>query len=66
MTKERVIGILGGMRPEATVDNFYQDHLKIIISNIAKIPDRASAILSNGASLSPNCLRVLALQNSRL
>jgi len=47
---ERVVGILGGMGPEATVDFFAkvitltpakrdQDHLRIIIDNNPKIPD---------------------------
>ena len=54
---EKVIGILGGMGPEATVDLFSkilkatpiqteQDHLRIIIDNNPKIPNRSQAILS--------------------
>ena len=46
---QKVIGILGGMGPEATVDLFYkivkltpvekdQDHFRIIIDNNPKIP----------------------------
>src|SRR4030042_3354613 len=53
---EKIIGILGGMGPEATIDLFYkiikstpaekdQDHLRIIIDNNPKIPDRTAAIL---------------------
>lgn len=56
---EKVIGILGGMGPEATIDLFYkiikltpaekdQDHLRIIIDNNPKIPDRIAAILGKG------------------
>ena len=56
---EKIIGILGGMGPEATIDLFYkiikftpaekdQDHLKIIIDNNPKIPDRTAAILGKG------------------
>jgi len=56
---EKIIGILGGMGPEATVDLFYkiikftpaekdQDHLRIIIDNNPKIPDRTAAILGKG------------------
>ena len=56
---EKVIGILGGMGPEATIDLFYkiikftpaekdQDHLRIIIDNNPKIPDRTAAILGKG------------------
>ncbi|TFB08320.1 amino acid racemase [Candidatus Atribacteria bacterium MT.SAG.1] len=56
---EKVIGILGGMGPESTIDLFYkiikstpagkdQDHLRIIIDNNPKIPDRTAAILGEG------------------
>jgi len=56
---EKIIGILGGMGPEATIDLFYkiikstpagkdQEHLRIIIDNNPKIPDRTAAILGKG------------------
>jgi len=56
---EKIIGILGGMGPEATIDLFYkiikstpaekdQEHLRIIIDNNPKIPDRTTAILGKG------------------
>jgi len=56
---EKIIGILGGMGPEATIDLFYkiikftpaekdQDHLRIIIDNNPKILDRTAAILGKG------------------
>jgi aspartate racemase len=56
---EKIIGILGGMGPEATIDLFYkiikltpaekdQDHLRIIIDNNPKIPERTAAILGKG------------------
>ncbi|HBY58010.1 MAG TPA: aspartate racemase [Candidatus Atribacteria bacterium] len=61
---EKIIGILGGMGPEATIDLFYkiikftpakkdQDHLRIIIDNNPRIPDRTAAILSKGESPLP-------------
>jgi len=61
---EKVVGVLGGMGPEATVDFFAkiialtpaekdQDHLRIIIDNNPKIPDRTEAILKNDPSLLP-------------
>jgi aspartate racemase len=64
MQKELVIGVLGGMGPEATVDCFGklikntpagcdQEHLKIIIVDNPKVPDRTSAILEGGASPVP-------------
>ena len=60
----RVIGILGGMGPEATID-FYrhiidltpacrdQDHLKVIIYSNPKIPDRTEAIVAQGENPLP-------------
>lgn len=62
--EEKVIGILGGMGPEATVFLFRriveatgaardQDHLRIIIDNNPKIPDRTPAILGLGESPVP-------------
>lgn len=64
MPSELVIGILGGMGPEATLDCFGklinntvaekdQDHLRIIIINNPKVPDRTQAILENGLSPLP-------------
>jgi len=62
--KEGIIGILGGMGPEATAELFYriikvtpakkdQDHLRIIIDNNPKIPDRTEAILYGGPNPLP-------------
>jgi aspartate racemase len=64
MKNESVIGILGGMGPEATVDCFGklikntpagcdQEHLGIVIVNNPKVPDRTRAILENGPSPLP-------------
>jgi aspartate racemase len=61
---EKVIGILGGMGPEATLDCFEkiirntpagkdQDHLRVIIDSNSKAPDRTAAILGKGASPLP-------------
>lgn len=58
---EKIIGILGGMGPEATIDLFTkiikgtkakkdQDHLRILIDNNSKIPDRTLAIQGKGPS----------------
>jgi aspartate racemase len=57
--KEKTIGILGGMGPEATSCLFQkiikktkamrdQDHLRILIDNNPKIPDRTPAIVDGG------------------
>ena len=61
MTQEKVMGILGGMGPEATLEllrriihktpaQIDQDHLRIIIDNNPKIPDRTAALLRGGES----------------
>lgn len=61
---EKTVGILGGMGPEATVDLFAkiiaatpaaidQEHLRIIVDNNAKIPDRTAAVLSGGVDPTP-------------
>lgn len=57
----KVVGIIGGMGPKATVDlynkivdyteaNLDQNHLHVIIDGNAKIPDRTSYILGKGKS----------------
>ena len=57
---EKVIGILGGMGPEATLDLFAkiiahtpaardQDHLRVVIDSNPKVPDRTAAILREGS-----------------
>jgi len=61
---EKVVGILGGMGSEATADFFArvialthakrdQDHLRIIVNNNPRIPDRTEAILTKDESLFP-------------
>jgi len=61
---EKVIGILGGMGPEATLYLFEkiirntpaecdQDHLRVIIDSNPKVPDRTKAILENGENPVP-------------
>jgi len=65
---EKIIGILGGMGPEATIDLFTkivkgtkarkdQDHLRILIDNNPKIPDRTLAIKKKGPSPFTQLLR---------
>jgi aspartate racemase len=62
---ERIIGILGGMGPEATVDFFReivnvtparndQDHVPVLIYSNPRMPDRASAILYGAESPLPH------------
>lgn len=56
---QRVVGIIGGMGPLATVDLMNkiisytpamkdQDHIHIIADNYSQIPDRTTAILGKG------------------
>jgi aspartate racemase len=62
--KQKTIGILGGMGPEATLDCFGkiikntpaktdQDHLRVVIDSNPGIPDRIAAILGDGESPVP-------------
>jgi aspartate racemase len=64
VSKEKVVGILGGMGPLATVEFFRQvvvstparkdwEHLRIIIDNNAKIPSRTRAVLYGEDSPAP-------------
>jgi aspartate racemase len=61
---EKVIGILGGMGPEATLDCFGkiikntpaskdQDHLRVVIDSNPGVPDRTPAIIGSGESPVP-------------
>lgn len=61
MEKEQIIGVMGGMGPEATASFLRklieqtpvtkdQDHFRIIVDNNPKIPDRTRAILHGGPS----------------
>jgi aspartate racemase len=58
---EKVIGILGGMGPEATLECYSkiikstpaktdQEHLRVIIDANPKVPDRTAAIIGQGES----------------
>jgi aspartate racemase len=64
---EKIIGILGGMGPEATADLFLrilratpverdQDHFRIIIDSNSKIPDRTAGITGAGPSPLPSMM----------
>ncbi|MCM3791437.1 amino acid racemase [Domibacillus indicus] len=61
---KKVVGIIGGMGPLATVDlmnkiiqrtpaNKDQDHIHVIADNYTQIPDRTTAILGKGANPAP-------------
>ena len=64
---DRVIGILGGMGPEATIDLYRhivaltpaerdQDHIRTVIVSNPKIPDRTLAILEGGEDPLPHLI----------
>jgi aspartate racemase len=64
---DRVIGILGGMGPEATLDfyrhiinltpaNVDQEHIRVLIFSNPKIPDRTMAIAGDGESPLPSLI----------
>jgi aspartate racemase len=65
---EKIIGVLGGMGPEATIDLLAQivrrtrarkdrEHLRVIVDNNPKVPDRTAAILHGGESCLPELTR---------
>ena len=65
---EKIIGILGGMGPEATADLYMriiratpakrdQDHPRVIIYSNSKVPDRTAAIIGTGPSPLPELIR---------
>lgn len=60
----KTVGILGGMGPEATADLFMkiikatpatkdQEHLRIVVDNNPRIPDRTAYILGKGGDPTP-------------
>jgi aspartate racemase len=66
--REKIVGVLGGLGPGATVDFFGKliqktdarrdpDHLRILIDNNPKIPDRNKAIAGTGPSPVPELVR---------
>lgn len=65
MSGAKTIGVIGGMGPAATVDFFAkliaatraerdQDHLRILIDNNPRVPDRNAAIAGIGPSPGPH------------
>jgi aspartate racemase len=73
---DRIIGILGGMGPEATAD-FYreiirltpaktdQDHIPVVIYADPRVPERTQAILHGGEDPGPSLIRgAMALEKA--
>lgn len=70
LSVKKTIGVLGGMGPEATAYFFKriveltpakadQEHLRIIIDNNPKIPDRTEAILGRGDDPLPEMIKTI-------
>ena len=66
-TKEKIVGILGGMGPEATVDLMQRiirltpalddaDHIRCIVDNNPKVPSRIKAIIEGGGEDPGPCM----------
>ena len=64
MSEPKAIGVIGGMGPAATADFFSkliaatgakrdQDHLRILVDNNPRVPDRNAAIAGKGPSPGP-------------
>lgn len=69
--KEKIVGIIGGMGPEATVDLMQRvikatpamddaDHIRMIVDNNPKIPSRIKALLDGSGENPGPCLADMA------
>ena len=69
--QEKIVGILGGMGPEATVDLLHRiithtnaqddmDHVRCIVDNNPKVPSRIKALLEGGGQDPGPCLAEMA------
>lgn len=69
--KEKVVGIIGGMGPEATVDLMQRiirltpalddmDHIRCIVDNNPKVPSRIKAIIEGGGEDPGPCMADMA------
>ena len=69
--KEKIVGIIGGMGPEATVDLMNRiikgtsasddaDHIRMIVDNNPKVPSRIKALLEGGGEDPAPCLQEMA------
>ncbi len=69
--KEKIVGIIGGMGPEATVDLMQRiirltpalddiDHIRCIVDNNPKVPSRIKAIIEGGGEDPAPCMADMA------
>lgn len=70
-TAEKIVGVLGGMGPEATVDFMArvlrstpaiddQDHIRMVVDNNPKVPSRIKALIENDGSNPATALQQMA------
>jgi aspartate racemase len=70
---EKIVGILGGMGPEATVDlmarvikatpaNDDIDHIRLVVDNNPKVPSRIKALIEKSGESPLPCLQKMALK----
>jgi aspartate racemase len=68
---EKIVGIIGGMGPEATVDLMARiikstpalddvDHIRMLVDNNPKVPSRIKALLEGGGESPLPCLQEMA------
>ena len=71
MDNEKVVGIIGGMGPEATVDMIAQviratparddiDHIRMLVDNNPKIPSRIKAVIEGTGESPAPCMGEMA------
>ncbi len=69
--REKIVGIIGGMGPEATVDLMARiikatpalddvDHIRMLVDNNPKVPSRIKALIEGGGESPIPCLQEMA------
>ncbi|MCU0560134.1 MAG: amino acid racemase [Desulfobacterales bacterium] len=69
--REKIVGIIGGMGPEATVDLMARvikatpalddvDHIRMLVDNNPKVPSRIRALIEGGGESPAPCLQEMA------
>lgn len=69
--REKIVGIIGGMGPEATIDLMTRviratpalddmDHIRIVVDNNSKVPSRIKALIEKTGESPLSCLQEMA------
>ena len=69
--QEKIVGVIGGMGPEATIDLMNRvlratpadddrDHIRMVVDNNPKVPSRIEAIIEGTGESPVPCLREMA------